>query len=256
MHTDSIHKYIQHPELLDDETLPEVNRLISTFPYFQTAHLLWLKNQHNVKSLDFNENLRRSAAFIADRSQLYHLIHSEDNGDQVVPVVDAGTGPAENEGDHPDTVGPETGDAGMADGMAGKKREEDAGAGTGKVKDMSFTGWLSRMAEDGSGEAPPRQEISEGFSQEFLIDEFIRNAPSIKPPQDGEPDPKDKSEERTENDEQPLTETLAGIYMKQGYLEKALATYEKLSLKYPEKSTYFASRIEEIKAEMSNNKKS
>ena len=48
-----------------------------------------------------------------------------------------------------------------------------------------------------------------------------------------------------ENDEI-ITETLATIYFQQKNYEKALDAYQKLSLKYPEKSVYFATRIEEI----------
>jgi hypothetical protein len=44
-----------------------------------------------------------------------------------------------------------------------------------------------------------------------------------------------------------LTETMAEIWEKQGNLKKAIATYEKLSFIFPEKSVYFASRIEQLK---------
>ncbi|MEA1873429.1 MAG: hypothetical protein U9N51_03240 [Bacteroidota bacterium] len=44
-----------------------------------------------------------------------------------------------------------------------------------------------------------------------------------------------------------VTETLAKIYTSQGHLDKALTTYEKLSLKYPQKNIYFANQIEKIK---------
>ena len=42
------------------------------------------------------------------------------------------------------------------------------------------------------------------------------------------------------------TETLAQIYAEQGYTEEAKQIYSKLSLRYPEKSIYFASLIEKL----------
>ncbi len=44
-----------------------------------------------------------------------------------------------------------------------------------------------------------------------------------------------------------VTETLAKLYMEQGYYKKAKKAYKKLSLKYPKKSSFFAAQIKDIK---------
>ena len=60
-----------------------------------------------------------------------------------------------------------------------------------------------------------------------------------------------KTENRTEpkpfEPEEPCTETLARIYFDQQLYDRAIELYEKLILLYPEKNTYFANLIQEVK---------
>ncbi len=54
--------------------------------------------------------------------------------------------------------------------------------------------------------------------------------------------------EHSVEDRDILTESMAEVLAKQGMLENAIALFQKLSLIYPPKSAYFASRIEQLKA--------
>jgi len=53
-------------------------------------------------------------------------------------------------------------------------------------------------------------------------------------------------------DDELVSETLAKIYATQGNLQKAIASYEKLLLKYPEKKTYFAPLIKNLKEKLNS----
>ncbi|MBN1116736.1 MAG: hypothetical protein JXA77_06010 [Bacteroidales bacterium] len=86
-----------------------------------------------------------------------------------------------------------------------------------------------------------------------LINKFIQTNPKIVPTAE-KIEIKDISEDSVKENEHLITDTLAGIYVKQGNYAKAIFAYEKLSLKYPEKSTYFAGQIAEIKKLIEKNK--
>ena len=79
-----------------------------------------------------------------------------------------------------------------------------------------------------------------------LIDQFLVSEAKIVPIKNYHSDSTLSTESLIE-DEELFSEKLAKIYIKQGHLEKALTTYEKLYLKYPEKSIYFATQIEYVK---------
>ena len=80
-----------------------------------------------------------------------------------------------------------------------------------------------------------------------LIDKFLASNPRIVPDKEYFSDSSAAMKSLLTDDEDLFSETLAKIYIRQEHFEKAILTYEKLSLKYPEKSIYFAGQIEKIK---------
>lgn len=84
--------------------------------------------------------------------------------------------------------------------------------------------------------------------QADLIDRFIMTNPRIEPKTEKTVvHNEDLSRPYTEEQGVFVTETLAKIYLTQGYYSKAIDIYEKLCLKFPEKSDYFAAQIEKIR---------
>ncbi len=80
-----------------------------------------------------------------------------------------------------------------------------------------------------------------------LIDKFIEISPSISKPQPTKfYSPAQKAKESVTESFDLATETLAKIYIKQNNYKKAILVYEKLSLLYPEKISYFAAQISEL----------
>ena len=98
--------------------------------------------------------------------------------------------------------------------------------------------------------APKKAEKK--LSKAEIIDKFIAENPSISRPKQEFFNPISAAQESVIDQENIVSETLATIYEKQGYFEKAISIYEKLKLKYPEKSIIFAGRINTLKEKLNN----
>ena len=104
----------------------------------------------------------------------------------------------------------------------------------------------------GNGNAQEHPEDDTGRNKKLiqseLIDKFILANPRIEPVKDPANVPSEAiSKPFAEKEGGFVTETLARIYVNQGYYSKAIDIYKELSLKFPEKSSYFASQIELVK---------
>ena len=102
-------------------------------------------------------------------------------------------------------------------------------------------------AEKSEAELPEVAEEKIPTEKQQIMDRFIREEPRIKPNKNKFYNPVNMAKQSVQESDEFITETLARIYVKQGNLSKAIRAYQKLSLKFPEKSTYFAALIEELK---------
>ena len=120
--------------------------------------------------------------------------------------------------------------------------EEDSG-------ERIFVNWFEKP------KTAPKRKNKE--SKTSIIDDFLKTTSRSRK---NEPKNKEKIFSPTNIAKMSLvannefvTETLANIYARQGQIVKAIEIYKQLSLKYPEKKTFFASRIRFLKEKQKYN---
>ena len=91
------------------------------------------------------------------------------------------------------------------------------------------------------------QKVKKDPEVESILDKFLRENPVITRPKAEFYSPVNMARQSAEESEEMVSETLAQIYVRQGLYKKAILTYEKLVLLYPDKKTYFAALIDQIR---------
>lgn len=120
------------------------------------------------------------------------------------------------------------------------------------IGEMSFATWVASLKQNGPVKQTEEQSIAEqkapvSSNGEELIERFIKEEPRIQVKKSGFFNPVNMAKKSVQESDEFITETLARIYAKQGNIPKAIRAYQKLSLKFPEKTAYFAALIEELK---------
>jgi len=264
MTRDQMLRYLDDPSALNERTLGELREILDEYPYFQTGHLLYVRNLQKESNFRFSGQLKTCSVYATDRRVLYLLLnpaHKKKEMQDQSLEIQVRSGPE----DVPILE--------LTDEVIDHKVEPDESfkaivdlPGKGHFDLLNFEHSTSIYTLDGLSndeEEKPLSELAKEISHQVikkeigsepeqktnLIDRFIRDNPAFTTKQSDNSEISERINKQldkpVDNDEF-ITETLARIYVKQGLFTKAIQAYQKLSLKYPEKSVYFARQIEEV----------
>ena len=278
MNTSDYINLLNNSKAINDKQTLILETIVQEFPFYQSARALYLKGLYNQESFRYNYELKKTAAHTTDRSVLFDFITSDDFKIFQQEVYDKYQAEIQNivvtdfelvqeEGLTVDItsnlVSDRTIRTEFVPNEEAKTQNEilEAELEIGKPfqfeknETHSFSEWLqlSKMAQIVRSEDEKKPEISSELEKKFdLIEKFIELNPRIPQAKENVSAPANiaKSNEMPSSI---MTETLAQIYLEQKKYAKAIQAYDILILKYPEKSSFFADRIRNIKILQQNN---
>jgi hypothetical protein len=257
METGKFYSYIDLSGTMSPEAGDYFGSILKKYPYFSAAQVLFLKNLKVSESKSFEEHLYRCAALLPDRRQLFYILNPlvKSSTKETSSKLDVS---ASNESESSFVLieGIQNTNGSLIDisdqtkdfetPISGYELLEIGDQDNNDVNSNSLEKNINSLEALENDSAKP-----ESLTNNDLIEKFIKSSPKLKPPKIMPVEQEDISLKSLSEPEDLITEPIAKIYLSQGLTDKAISIYEKLSLKYPEKSSYFAAQIQEIKQGLS-----
>ena len=266
MHTEKYIELLQKPSLVSKKQTATLEEILTIFPYFQSARVIQLKGLKKQHSFLYNKALKKTAAYTTNRTVLFDFISFD------VLSLEKSLSLKEK-----DLTEIEVIDSKLILKQTKTSKEEEYHKieqvlEVGKPLDFkkedaySFNQWL-QLSQDLSASSKKKKKTTTGNldlhqkTQEKsinnekksikkidkkldLIERFLEKKPKIKPIK--KTANIDVVKDSIQDDTSLMTETLARVYVEQKKYDKAIQAFRILSLKYPEKSSFFADRIKAV----------
>lgn len=286
MQVNNFIQYLDHTEQLKTISEGELLPIIKEFPYCQTGQMMYTIQLNANNSILFDEQLKKAASICSDRNKLFEYIHQPETSKiddpsvgakvlkelEIKPVKEEMASPRveitkADKGSVIEKFVPVEGEDELS--VLEKEYltqavsssiiiESDAAAEevsqtntleAEKEIDLfdenvthSFSSWLKHY----NGEEEGASSMSQQERNQDIINQFIQEDPRIKPEKTEFYSPTNMAR-LSVTDAGIVSETLAIIHVDQGNFQEAISTYEKLILKNPKKSSYFAAQIKILK---------
>lgn len=247
MNKDSFYSYISNASLINDQASKSLQHIVEQYPYFQTARLLFLKSLYDNQNIAYTQELKITACYAGNRSLLQKLITQK-------PVESVETEYVEPISLMEETPIGEIQKVPISEPEITKPDETEIDFSFIMLEDEKPKPKVEPIIEphkEQQNDAEINTKASNIHSS--LINKFLELDPVFKAKT---PEPVTPNlAEGCDTEPELMTETLAEIYIKQKKYDKAIHMFQKLSLKFPQKSIYFATRISDINNIINNDKK-
>lgn len=235
MNKELFYSCMTNTDNLTRDSINQLTEIIKDFPYCQSARILLTTALFREQNIRYENELRTTAIYVGNRGVLRKHVNQIGKKEDFIVLPD----------EHVEEIVVKTTEA--------KEKQEINTGSTDSISELKKIVEEHITDIEAKSEQQSSDEVKESLpekSKSDLIDEFIKNEPGITRQKSAFFNPVKAARISIVDEENIISETLAKIYTDQGLFEKAINTYKKLSLKFPEKSTYFAALIEKAEKEL------